>query len=498
LIKLPVVQKRILSIAIISFFFFSFFNLGCSKLDTTDIGSDLLPAVDNVTTFDTLITINATQGVFNDTTVITNTDDHVLGKINNDPLFGTTRADVYAQIKPTFYPYYYGNAGDTIVGFDSVVLCLSYRGFWGDSTIPLQLQVSEVDVNAGGLWDSVYQSRNVNYAPPTSNIIGNTTVDFTKVGNYVVYTNKKDSIRNCIRIKLSNSFAAGLFNRDTLLTGNGSFRTDSLYGRFQNGIAIKAVGSGNGLMYTNLTDSTSRLEIHFRRKNGGPVDTTFSSFKMISSPGTAMLASRTVNNIVRNRPAQVATPPSGEIYLQTSPGTYANLSIPALSTLSNRIIHRAEIIVEQIPTNPVSDDYFSAPDFLYMDLKDTGTTKWKPIYFDLNPNVTYDPDYQSGSFFPTGGVDYFTFGGYARNKSDVFGNSIKFYNFNITRYVQQIVTKHTTNYDLRLFAPYSFSYPQYYPSVLPYSNRVARGRVKVGSGSNANYRMRLRLVYSKI
>jgi len=499
LIKLPVVQKRILSIAIITFFFFSFVNLGCSKLDTTDIGSDLLPAVDNVTTFDTLITINATQGVFNDTTVITNTDNHALGKINNDPLFGTTRADVYAQFKPTFYPYYYGNAGDTIVGFDSVVLCLSYRGFWGDSTIPLQLQVSEVALSpTGGGWDSVNQSINVNYAPPTTNIIGNTIVDFSKVGNYVVYTNNKDSVKNHIRIKLSNAFAAAMFSRDTLPTGNNSFSSDSLFRRFQNGIAIKAIGTGNGIMYTNLTDSSSRLEVHFRRKNGGPVDTTFSSLQMIATPGISMNASQTVNNIVRNRPAQVSNPPSGEIYLQTSPGTYANLSIPDLSTVSNRIIHRAEVIIEQIPFSAPSDNYFSVPDFLYMDLKDTGIAKWKPIFFDLNPSVSYDPNYQTGSYYPSGGVDFFTFGGYARNKTDVFGNSIKFYNFNITRYVQQIITDHTNNYTLRLFAPYSFSYPQYFPSMLSYNNRIAAGRVKVGSGSNANYRMRLRLVYSKL
>jgi hypothetical protein len=181
------VQKRILSIAIVAFLF-SLIFAGCSKLDTTDIGSDLLPAVDNVTTFDTLLTINSTQGVFNtDSTKISNADDLVLGKINNDPLFGTTKADVYAQFKPTFYPYYYGNAGDTIVGYDSVVLCLSYKGVWGDSTFPLQLQVKEVALNAAGLWDSVNQSKDINYAPATGNLIGSTTVDIASLGNYVKY-----------------------------------------------------------------------------------------------------------------------------------------------------------------------------------------------------------------------------------------------------------------------------------------------------------------------
>jgi len=58
------VQKRILPITITAFLFLAFINWGCSKLDTTDIGSDLLPAVDNVNTFDTVLTINTTQWYF--------------------------------------------------------------------------------------------------------------------------------------------------------------------------------------------------------------------------------------------------------------------------------------------------------------------------------------------------------------------------------------------------------------------------------------------------
>lgn len=502
-------QKRILSIAITALLFLSLLNYGCSKLDTTDIGSDLLPAVDNVNTFDTLIEVTASQGLFNpDTTIVNNTDDHALGKISNDPLFGTTVANIYAQFKPTFFPYYYGNANDTIVGFDSVVLCLSYKGNWGDSTLPLDLQVREVALNTGGKWDSLYQSRDVNFAPSTGNIIGNTTVNIAALGNYMVYANKKDSVKNQIRIKLSNAFATSLFTRDTLATGNNHFRTDSSFRTFQNGLAIIANGGGNVLLYTNLSDSTSKLEVHFRRKNGGAVDTTYSSLKVnTASAFSGAVPSVTANNIIRNRAGYpVAAPAATDIYLQTSPGTYANIKFPGLENIYNRVIHRAEVIIEQIPTDPFLDKWLGAPDYLYMDIKDTSLTaanKWKAIYFDLNPNASYDPDYKITTYFPfnsSGGanIDFLTFGGYKRSKKDVFGNDIKYYNFNITRYVQQIITKHTPNYTLRLFAPYDLNYPQYFNAVIPFPNRLASGRIKVGSGVNANYKMRLRLVYSKI
>jgi Domain of unknown function (DUF4270) len=503
------VQKRILSIAISALLLLSLLNYGCSKLDKTDIGSDLLPAVDNVNTFDTLIEVTATQGLFNpDTTIVNNSDDHALGKISNDPLFGTTVANIYAQFKPTFFPYYYGNANDTIVGFDSVVLCLSYKGNWGDSVNqPLDLQVREVALNTGGKWDSLYQSRDVNFAPSLGNIIGSTTVNIAALGNYVVYANKKDSVKNQIRIKLSNAFANALFTRDTLVTGNNHFRTDSAFRTFQNGIAILANGGGNVLLYTNFSDSTSKLEVHYRRKNAGAIDTVYSAFRVnTSSNPSAISPSATANNIIRNRAGYpVSNPAATDIYLQTSPGTYANIKFPGLENISNRVIHRAEVIIEQIPTDPILDKWLAAPDYLYMDLKDTSITtdKWKAIYFDLNPNASYDPDYKISTYFPfnsSGGanIDFLTFGGYKRSKKDVFGNDIKYYNFNITRYVQQIVTRHTPNYTLRLFAPYDLNYPQYFNAIIPFPNRLASGRVKIGSGTNVNYKMRLRLVYSKI
>lgn len=493
-------QKRILPITTAIFFFFIIIT-GCSKLDTTDIGSDLLPAVDNINTFDTLLTINTTQGVFTtDSTKVASTDDQVFGKISNDPLFGTTTAAIYAQFKPTFFPYFFGNAKDTILGFDSVVLCLSYKGFWGDSTLPVQLQVKEVAQGAGGLWDSIYINKTVNYAPPTGNVLGNAQIDVRGLADYNnIYTNHKDSVKSQIRINLSASTFANLLYTSDSATATSSFRSDSLFKLFNNGLAIFVTG-GNGLLYTNLTDTSTRLEVHFRRKNGGAPDTTFSSLKVSTTLGSSITPSATVDNIVRNRAAQVSNPAPGEIYLQATPGTYANLSIPALSTLSNRIIHRAEIIVEQIPNNPVLDGYLSAPTYLYLDLKDTGTTdKWKPVYYDLNPSFTYDPDYKTSYFYPSStGLDFGYFGGFARDKTDVFGNPIKYYNINITRHIQQVVTRHIPNYTFRLFAPYELIYPQHAADVIPFNNRLAWGRVKVGGGNNANYKMRMRIVYSKI
>jgi hypothetical protein len=170
--------------------------------------------------------------------------------------------------------------------------------------------------------------------------------------------------------------------------------------------------------------------------------------------------------------------------------------------MPNRIIHRADLIVQQIPDNPTTDKDFSAPNFLYVDLKDTTTTdQWKPIYTDLNPGSPYYPDTRVSGvpYYPESGVDLSYFNGYAKDATDKFGNAIKYYNINITRYIQQLVTKHTPNYTLRLWAPAFLYYPQMADATyIGYNNSLARGRVKVGSGTNANYKMVLRIIYSNL
>jgi hypothetical protein len=511
--KIIIVQKRILPKAITAVTLISLIGWNCTKLDTTDIGSDLLPAVDNVNTFADTLSIISTQGVFlPDSTYILRTDDHALG-INNDPVFGQTNASIFFQLKPNFYPFFIGGTGDTLnwpgpngAGVDSVVLCLKYKGSYGDTSTPLQVQVYTVLDNPPYYFrDSTNMYRNVNFRPDIGANIGfspTTSIDVRRLADTVKYVNRNGFSVNTIRIRLSTAYANAVYNRDTLTSNpfNNAFKNDSLFRRFYNGIGVVPVAGGNQLIYTSLSDADTKLEVHFRRKNLGRVDTLVNTLVLNSnffgSPSNR--SSSTANYITRNRLAL----PSGdqEVYLQTSPGTFANLNIPALSTLSNRIVHRAELIVDEIPDNSGFADKFRAPNYLYIELKDSGTAKWKPIYYDLNPGQPYDPDYKTPatvSFFPNS-VDFLYFGGFIRNKTDVFGNPAHYYNFNITRYVQDIITNHKTNAQFRLSAPFNIKYPQYSDFPSSYGNNIAFGRVKVGGGNNPNYRMRLRIVYSKL
>ena len=474
---------------------------GCTKLDTTDIGADVIPVVDNVNTFADTLDIITTQGVFEgiykDSSKLSLTEEYVIGKLN-DPLLGTTEANLYLQFKPTFYPYYIGKLPkDTIVQADSVVLCLSYKAFYGDSTQPLQFQVYEISEDAHGEWDSVFNYRTINYAPLINGpISAPKTIDLRQMDKFVKL-GKTDSVNYQVRIKLSDAFRDSLFRRDT--SRNKSFLADSLFRAYNNGFAVKAI-SGNALLYINLLETQTRLELHYKRKNGGAVDTAYSSFYFNSGlQGEFIRRSSVANNIIRNRNSL----PAGdqELYLQTSPGTFATLEIPRLTNYGNKIIHRAELQISQIP-DLINDKIYSESSYLYLDLLDTGVNKWKPIYFDLNPSSPYDPDFKTAGYpyFPGNAeVDLNYFGGFLRKRETPTGTQA-YYNINMTRYIQQIATKNTTNYKMRLFPAHSFSYPQYSNTVIPYRNPIAFGRVRVGGGANPNpqYRMRLRVIYSKV
>ncbi len=125
------------------FLFLCLLSWNCTKIDNTIIGSDLLPVVDNVNTFDTLIDVIANNFDSADCARVYPADDHVLGYISNDPYFGKTTAAIFTELKPANFPYSFpATAAD--ITLDSVVLVLSYKRLYGDSAIPQKIDVYQV------------------------------------------------------------------------------------------------------------------------------------------------------------------------------------------------------------------------------------------------------------------------------------------------------------------------------------------------------------------
>ena len=523
-------QKRLLTMALVAITTISLLY-SCTKLDTTVLGSDLL-TVDNVNTFADTLEVVTTQGLFSaftgpdyDSTMQAKTDIQYLGNIT-EPHFGKTEAAIYLQLKPTFFPYYFGNSGDIVkfnadAGLDSVVLCLSPRSIWGDSTISSMPQTIEVRAISDPLFknktDSFFGLRykpmvtgsSLNFAPYQL------TPQRLAMKTYFGKATAKDSITNQLRIRLDQTFANQLFLQDS--TASNGFYNDSTFRAKFNGFEIKSTTTnGNTLYGFNLADGKTRLEFHYHKKSStGVKDTVVNAFFMapVADLFTGVKASSSVVNYLKRDTASysfVRGVTNTNAYIQSAPGTYVNVKVPGLTAyrnLKDKIVHRAYLQIDQ--NDAPNTSKFTVPPFLYLDLKDSIIpNRFKPVYFDLNSQLLYNPDATAVNsvyhpYFANSSIEVGNFGGRAMDRVDG-GVGFKRYELNLTRYVQHIVANNFYNYEMRVMAPYNYFYPQYlgFQSIIPFYNPLATGSVRVGAGTYPNNtaprRMKFIVVYSKV
>lgn len=446
--------------------------------------------MDNITTFDTSISVQAfndTFGLANDSQYMARNAEHFVGLINSDPFFGKTDARMFFELKPAIYGTYPFARKDS-VKIDSIVLVLNYLETYGDTNTAQQLKIYELDQSNNFTHDSAYLIRK-------ENLTYNTAAPLSLPGQIFYPRNLNDSVKafrdtttNQLRIKLDTNFARRLFNYDT----SNAYKTDSIFRANFKGFALRSEGAGNAIMGFNFGSSNTKLAIYYNhpKVGGGGRDTTVYYFFFTSLSAAAQYVKRDYSGTPLQASLGGATQ-DPVVYLQGSPGTFATVKIPDLGTLSNRLIHRAELIVEQL--YDIADSTFYAPDLLYLDASDPSISnnyKYRTIPYDL----AYTPS----------GFDFGTLGCLPLNAKDASGNSIKVWKFNISRYVQHVLTHTQLLYDLRLSAPFTLNenfgippgidviYPLF---VNPY---VAKGRVRVGGGNHPLQRMRLRLIYSKL
>lgn len=482
-----------MTIRLFRFILFSFSLLlvisSCRKInEATDLGDEIIPGVDGVNTFDTTLTVETYDSIFapeKDSIRVGGTDDHILGHIL-DPIFGRTNAKIFFQVRPDILPWSFSGVykKDSLY-LDSVVMVLGWNATYGDTTLQQRVTVWEMDQSNNFVRDTFgtrYMLRQQYFT--YSNPLG-TKVFFPHQLNDSIKA-FQDTTLGQLRIRLDNSFGRRLLDYDT----TNAYANDSALKTYLKGFAIDADASGNALMAFGLANNPkTRLAIYYRYTKGGQDDTAVSYF-----PFTGLSAQH--NYIERfnfaGTPLAAATATPGEdaqVYLINAPGSFATIKIPGLRNLSNRVVNRAELIAEQI-YDPL-DMTFTPPESLLLDVFDSalGTYKYVPYDFTVDQSGTIDPG----------------FGTYGKNTADGAGNPIRVWKFNITRYVQHILTNRDSVNNLRLFT-HRFAYQRLLiPGTGSYSyatavmnSRYAFGRVRLGGGNHPTQRMRLRIVYTKI
>jgi hypothetical protein len=487
------------------FLFPAFLVFACTKIDSTSLGQDLIPPVDNVNTFATdTFTIVTENTLFTDTSFLGKTDDYSLGVISADPVFGSTRANIYTELKPAFQ-FVWKAHRDSIIslpnqGYDSAFLCLGlsaadiYKGVYGDSTVPMTFEVVPITNNTSFKKDSLYR---ITSDPGTTMALGaplgTITIKPQDINNQNFYVLKRDTTRynNMLRIKFNNgagqTYIKNMLSKDT----SDAFKNDTTFRNEFKGFAIRPVGGGQAMMKFALTSSLTRLEIWYRYKKAGGQDTTFDSFGFVPNSGSPYRCA-SANYIARNLAGAQAVPyfaPGADslVFIQTTPGTYATVRIPFIKNFPNKMIHRAELIFTE--SAPYVSPVLTPPYSIYLDAIDTPDRKFRTVPFDF-----YFTSLTSGE------PDYGYFGGTLVNTTDNTGNPVGQYKFNITKYMQGMITRNDRYYDLRLYCPYSTRfYSQDIPGFpWPLINPPVFGRVVLGGGTHNTAKVKLRVIYSNL
>ncbi len=480
------------------FLFFSILLLSCTRIGTSELGVDDFFSKDLIGTKDTILNVETETIVLEDSLRIFPTDQQVLGDITNDPIFGKTSASLFLQLKPTFYPFYIKGAKDSIK-VDSAVLILSYFGFYGDSTKPVKIYVNKIDPTTPLEVGKFYASNYANaYNLRKGVSIGNSLLfDFAKARDSI--NDRFENASRQIRLRLNQSLATELLKT---YDSNGVYRNDTTFRNAFSGFAISTnpADNHNALIKLSLLDSNTKLALYYSTSSTGSAtrDTLVTYFRF------NYYTAQSANFIQRNRASsEIANHLNGFakdslVYVQTSPGTMVKIKVPGLKTFENKIILRAELIAEQVPDDArlsTTDSYMTPPNYLFLGVYDTATKKLRTV-----PN-----DYlgQSNPQLIT------QFGGQRITKSLHGYNNVATYNFNVSRYVQGLISRKDSLFDFRLYAPVndSIKFVQPYPYntiqateylTTSLGNQPGIGRVRLGGGSHSKFRMRLRIYYTNI
>ncbi len=510
-----------------------FFIASCTKISETEIGTGLIPPIDGVITKDTDITVYTKNFTDVDTARVSLYEDHALGYVN-DPVFGTTEAAINLQLLPATYPttFEVSDIADSLK-LDSVVLALKVNGVWGDTTQMLSLHVKELESDLPFESDSSLIKYNNTSVFSTADDItynGSYSYDPSTWNDAFNFKTYLDSGTNELRIRLSSDFG----NRFVQMLASNPYSSDSAFKIAFKGFQISAEPIGNCLLRIGLANTSSgaepntKLALYYRytsrtASNGEDTAAKYFTVNTASSNYLAPYAGSAHSNYIKRNlsagqagayfPA-TASVNDDYLYLQTTPGTFGTITIDstALRNLPNWIIHRAEIVMEQAPFEGSSKlDNFTTP-YLFLVVKNNNgtafqndTTKYIIPGFDSTNISTRDALFSASS--PSYLLsNYADFGGVPFRKTNIEGvSNINYYNFNLSRYIQGIVTKKNPQYTFTLYTPFK-EYIALAKGLNTYTrvtstplNNAGIGRVRLyGGGDNVTnpHRMKLHIVYS--
>lgn len=490
----------------------------CTKIIQSDVGSELIYQIDGINTFDTFLEVETKTVLYTDSCRIYNynvsdmnfltptSDVHVLGTINDEPLFGKTNANIYFEIQAPYYPFYFRGIKDS-VKIDSVVLVLDYNSTYGD---PNQI----ININVYAIDKFKRLNNTINYALNYPNLydLGYTNL-LSKKSTYFI-KNFTDSFKsrfevttNQIRIPMDISIATKFLQEyDSTI----QFKNDSSFRTYYPGFFMEATG-GNGLLNLNLAfNSKSGLNIYY---SGNTTDTSAIRDTLYTRfPVSSVTANFIKRDYSNSEVLQHLNKPNDSlVYLQANPGTIIEVKVPSLKTFSNKIINLAELVAVQAPdpnTFYTYNQMFFPPYYIFINAFDSSRNYRRTIPNDFALQSSTSATLQNyGSGYLNNDSAYSPY--FSNIEAPYF--TLANYNFKLTRYMQGIVSRKDSVFDLQLSAPGNdklyYFFPHQFYNTTPYDfyikpadvNDHANGTIRLYGGGTTNpRRMRIHVIYTNL
>lgn len=345
--------------------FFSFISLnGCKEKQT--IGTDLIPPVDNINTFEVKDFNLQVNTEYHDS-LFTNDNNYMLmalGKISNDPFFGITNAGIYMQFKLPELGFKFPQGS-----YDSVILSVPYyisttNGYavYGDTST----NIIPVKLNAYQIVDPFYYEREkVYFAHDSLGIhhvpLGSGSYTLANFTDTIVLNNG-DTVRNMLRMKLNDGIKNYLVNAPASVLDLNTNFADYFKGIYL-APAPNSTGSFIGMFRLDGGNDQfySYAQLTFYYKKTG--DTATSKFNLKFNPGNTPF----FNSIRRDytgTPAQnyISKTNADTLLVQGYPGFRSEIEIKIDNKIPNAIINKATLEITAL--NVGLDGFFRNPEQL--------------------------------------------------------------------------------------------------------------------------------------
>lgn len=367
--------------------------LGCKKPEVTD-GAEFLPEEDFLSAFQTdTFQIEVETTVEDDV----NTDELSLAVVGyqSDPMLGETVCKAYTQFRLSALTPEFPDQME----IDSVVMSLAFNASYYGT--PMRQRFAVHPLSEDLIKDSTYAANQQVGVFPT---------DLVKDGAEWVSIDTKnpaivggDTTVPQLRIPLDIELGQYIAHPadPSVLDSQAAFLS------YFKGVCIESRGRYDAVMRYDLIDPTTKITIYYRDLSGATPDTLL--FDLVVNTDCARynyFEHRYQNTALAN---VKTTPVNGDeyYYVQSGGGVKAIIDLPTLMNLQagNKVINKAELII------PVEyDAAFKAFDVLYLRYEnDEGELKILPDEVSQSIGGTYN-------------------------------SSTRRYKFNITRYVQRLMT----------------------------------------------------------